>query len=57
MKQFFEFLAGPILSPIRRLLSPLTAKSAVPLDLSPIIAFILIAMLRTLLSVLWQTIL
>jgi YggT family protein len=57
LKQFLDFLTAPILNPIRKLLRPLMAKSSIPLDFSPIIAMLLISLVRQLLIALWQTIL
>ena len=57
VKQFFEFLTAPILRPIRRIMQPLMAKSSIPLDLSPIIAFLLLSFLGQLLNILWRAIL
>ncbi|MCK5129782.1 MAG: YggT family protein [Clostridiales bacterium] len=53
VKQFFDFITAPILRPIRRLLQPLMAKSSIPLDLSPIVAFLLLSLLGQLLNLLW----
>lgn len=57
LRQFLGFVTEPVLSPIRKLMQPLMAKSSIPLDLSPIIAMLLISLLRTLLVALWNTIL
>ncbi len=57
IKQFLNFLTAPILRPIRKLLQPLMAKSSIPLDLSPIIAILLLSLLRQLLYSLWVAIL
>lgn len=42
VKKFFNFLTEPVIAPIRKLLEPLTRKSSIPLDLSPLVAVILI---------------
>lgn len=56
VKQFFNFLTAPLLRPIRRMLQPLMAKSQLPLDLSPIIAFFFLAILEQLLYTLFRSI-
>jgi uncharacterized protein YggT (Ycf19 family) len=56
VKQFFNFLTAPILGPIRRMMQPLMAKSQIPLDLSPIIAFIFLSILEQLLYMLFSAI-
>lgn len=57
LRQFLGFITEPVLSPIRKLLRPLMAKSSIPLDFSPFVAMILISLLRQLLFVLWNAIL
>ena len=57
LKQFLEFLCAPVLRPIRKLLQPLMAKSSIPLDFSPIVAMLLISLIRQLLFLLWNAIL
>ena len=57
IKQFFEFITGPILRPIRRIVQPLMAKSSIPIDLSPIIAFLLLSLIGRLLNMIWVAIL
>ena len=47
--QFLVFLTEPILAPIRKLLEPLTRKSAIPLDFSPILALLLISIVSQIL--------
>lgn len=56
VKQFFNFLTAPLLGPIRRMLQPLMAKSQIPLDLSPIIAFFFLSILQELLILLFTAI-
>ena len=48
--QFLIFLTEPILAPIRKMLEPLMRRSSIPLDLSPIIAYLLISVIITILS-------
>jgi len=43
--QFLIFLTEPVLAPIRKLLEPLMRRSSIPLDLSPIIAYLLISII------------
>ncbi len=57
LKQFLDFLTEPVLRPIRKLLQPIMAKSSIPLDLSPIIAMLMISLIRQLLYTLWSAIL
>lgn len=52
VKQFLNFLTEPIVAPIRNLLSPLTSKSNIPLDFSPIVALLVIQFVRGLVEML-----
>jgi uncharacterized protein YggT (Ycf19 family) len=56
VKQFFNFLTAPLLGPIRRMLQPLMAKSQIPLDFSPILAFFFLSILEQVLIVLFHAI-
>lgn len=46
IKMFLSFITEPIIAPIRKLLAPLTAKSTIPLDLSPLVTGMIILMLQ-----------
>lgn len=46
IKLFLSFVTEPVIAPIRKLLAPLTAKSTIPLDLSPLVAGMIILMLQ-----------
>ena len=48
--QFLAFITDPVLEPIRKRLKPLMAKSSVPIDFSPMIAFFIIALISELLG-------
>ena len=48
--RFLIFLTEPILAPIRKLLQPLMRNSAIPLDLSPLIALLAIQVITEILS-------
>jgi len=44
--QFLHFLTEPVISPVRKLLAPLVERSSIPLDLSPLVAFVIIVMVQ-----------
>ncbi len=43
--QFLFFLTEPVLAPIRKFTEPLMRKSAIPLDISPLIALLLLSVI------------
>lgn len=47
--QFLVFLTEPVLAPIRKKLEPLTRRSAIRLDFSPIIVYLIIAVITEIL--------
>jgi len=47
--QFLLFLTEPFLAPIRKRLEPLMRRSSIPLDLSPLIAILLISIISSVL--------
>ena len=51
--QFFAFITDPVLEPIRRKMKPLMMKSSLPIDLSPLIAFLLIGLIAQILRMLF----
>ncbi|MEX1377636.1 MAG: YggT family protein [Eubacteriales bacterium] len=51
--QFFAFITDPVLEPIRRKLKPLMMKSSLPIDLSPMIAVLLIGLISQILRMLF----
>ena len=47
--RFLVFLTEPLLAPIRKLLEPMMRNSTIPLDLSPLIAWLLISVIMEIL--------
>lgn len=48
LRQFLDFLTEPVVGPFRRLMSRWTARSAIPIDISPILAVLAIALVQRL---------
>lgn len=48
--QFLIFLTEPLLAPIRKRLEPLTRRSRIPFDFSPIIAFFILSIISRLID-------